>query len=50
MRKYLRAKARAAMSRAGVQHMNRRVIVVNPTTSIPEKTDSYFCRHWRDYI
>lgn len=50
MRKYLRAKARAAMTRAGIQHMNRRETFVNPVTHVPEKADSYFSRHWRDYI
>lgn len=49
MRKYLRAKARAAMLRRGIQRMNRRKTVVNPLTGILSKTDSFFSRHWREY-
>lgn len=50
MRSLLRSKARAAMERAGVQHMNKRRYGINPKTGMVERHPSIFALRWRDYI
>lgn len=47
MRKLLRAKARAAMEREGVRHINRWPVVM--MGGVPSAGDSFFARRWREY-
>ncbi len=50
MRKLARAIARAKMQAEGVQHMNRRPMIIDPQTGAVKRAKSYFAMNWRNYV
>ena len=49
MRKYLRARARANMKRAGIRKMNKKRYSINPNTGIVMQVPSFFADNWRKW-
>lgn len=49
MRQLLRSKARAAMERRGIQHMNKPRWTISRKTGMPQRVPSIFAERWREF-
>lgn len=50
MRELLRSKARAAMERAGIDHLNKRPLGIDPMTGHINRYKSKFASNWRKFV